>query len=132
MEPLFTVNPKKENPENSNIIQKNEMTLCLRTLQIYLEGVYVFDNDKKLTSPDMELHGKKLDWLNFFSAWVWPTLKKSTSNKEELILSDEMFLEILYKRLWPATEMDFKELFEEHNIDCKWCSRGENVNITDS
>jgi len=122
MEPLFTVNPKKEHLENSYVIKKKEMTLYLRSHPIYLDKVYVFNNDKKLTLQDMELRGGRAEWLNFFSAIVWPTLGKGTSNKEELILSDDMFLEILYKRLWPATKMDFKKLFEEHSIECNWRS----------
>ena len=122
MEPLFIVNPKKERPETSIIIKKKEMTLSLRGHPIYLDTVYVFGEDKKLTLQDMELSGGKSAWLNFFSAMVWPTLGKGTSNKEELILTDDMFLEILYKRLWPATKMDFNQLFGEHNIECKWRS----------
>ena len=98
------------------------MTLYRRGHRIYLDTVYVFDDDKKLTSQDMELIGGRSAWLNFFSGMVWPTLGKGTSNKEELILSDNMFLEILYKRLWPAIKMDFNQLFEEYNIECIWRS----------
>lgn len=122
MEPLFTVNLKKKHPKNSYIFKKKEMTLYRRSHPIYLDTVYVFENDKELTSQGMELSGGESAWLNFFSAMVWPTLGKGTSNKEELILTDDMFLEILYKRLWPATKMDFNQLFEEHNIECKWRS----------
>ena len=122
MEPLFRVNSKKEPPENSFNIQKEAMSLLVRSRPIYLEKVYVFDNDKKLTSQDMELMGDNQAWLWFFSAIVWPTLGKDTSSKEELILTESMFLEILYKRLWPANKTDFRKLFEEHNIDCNWLS----------
>ena len=120
MEPLFTVNPKKEHPEPSNFDKNLEMTLYLRSRPIYVYSVYVFDNDEKLVRQDMELSGVMSAWLNFFSQMVWPTLGKGTSNKEELILTDDMFLEILYKHLWPATKMDFEKLFLEHNIECVW------------
>ena len=120
MEPLFTVNPKKEHPEPSNFDKNLEMTLYLRSRRIYVYSVYVFDNDEKLVRQDMELSGVMSAWLNFFSQMVWPTLGKGTSNKEELILTDDMFLEILYKRLWPATKMDFEKLFLEHDIECAW------------
>ena len=120
MEPLFTVNPKKEHPETSNIEKSQEMTLYLRSRRIYVYSVYVFDNDGKLVPQDMELRGGMSAWLMFFSRMVWPTLGKGTSNKEELILTDDMFLEILYKHLWPATKMDFEKLFLEHNIECVW------------
>ena len=120
MKPLFVVNARRGLPKNSLTIEKQQMALAIRSHPIYLENVYVFDDDQRLTSGSMELSGKEASWLLFFSNWIWPTLGMDTANSEELSLSEEMFLEILYKRLWPTTKEDLKELFENHDIHCIW------------
>ena len=120
MEPLFVVNSKRELPKNSHTIEKTQMKLNVRSVPFYLEGVYVFDKYERITLADMELEGKPAAWLNFFSTLVWPTLGIDTSNSEELVLSDGMFLEILYQRLWPTTKENLTKLFEERDIGCIW------------
>jgi len=126
MEPLFIVNPKKGLPEDALTIENKGMALVIRSNTIYLANIYVFENDK-LRLQDMDLKGNKAEWLNFFSSIVWPLLGKDTSNTEELILNDNTFLEILYKRLWPATKADFEKLFHSHDIYCTW-TRGQYAN----
>jgi len=120
MEPLFVVNPKRESPKNSLSNANMQMKLNVRSQPIYIEDVYVFDKYGRITLANMELRGGTAAWLNFFSTLVWPTLGIDTSNSEELVLIDDMFLEILYQRLWPTTKENLTKLFEERDIGCIW------------